>query len=25
MSKAIVAEAMWKVPGLRLAALFGRL
>jgi dolichol-phosphate mannosyltransferase len=25
MSKAIVAEAIWKVPGLRLAALFGRL
>jgi dolichol-phosphate mannosyltransferase len=25
MSKAIVAEAVWKVPGLRLAALFGRL
>jgi dolichol-phosphate mannosyltransferase len=25
MSKAIVAEAIWKVPGLRVAALFGRL
>ena len=25
MSKAIVAEAIWKVPGLRFAALFGRL
>ncbi len=25
MSKAIVAEAIWKVPGLRLAALLGRL
>ena len=25
MSKAIVAEAIWKVPGLRLAALFGRI
>ena len=25
MSKAIVAEAIWKVPGLRLAALVGRL
>jgi dolichol-phosphate mannosyltransferase len=25
MSKAIVAEAIWKVPGLRLAAIFGRL
>jgi dolichol-phosphate mannosyltransferase len=25
MSRAIVAEAIWKVPGLRLAALFGRL
>jgi dolichol-phosphate mannosyltransferase len=25
MSKGIVAEAIWKVPGLRLAALFGRL
>jgi dolichol-phosphate mannosyltransferase len=25
MSKTIVAEAIWKVPGLRLAALFGRL
>jgi dolichol-phosphate mannosyltransferase len=25
MSKAIVAEAIWKVPGLRLAALIGRL
>ena len=25
MSKAIVAEAIWKVPGLRLRALFGRL
>jgi dolichol-phosphate mannosyltransferase len=25
MSKAIVAEAIWKVPGLRLAVLFGRL
>jgi dolichol-phosphate mannosyltransferase len=25
MSKAIVAEAIWMVPGLRLAALFGRL
>jgi dolichol-phosphate mannosyltransferase len=25
MSKAIVAEAVWKVPGLRLRALFGRI
>jgi hypothetical protein len=25
MSKAIVAEAIWKVPGLRLKALLGRI